>query len=104
MDERLYFTYERISPFLYPNPRNIKQLLTSMFFKEYKNSRLSDIPYTTEIIVKSIKNKDPTKMDYVLLKYRIINVDWEELRSIKDVNFDPKKFRLLDTTEKNYDE
>lgn len=104
MDERLYFTYERMAPFLYPNSRNIRQLLTSMFCNMYKNSRLSDIPYTTEIIVKSIKNKDPTKIDHILLKYRVINVDWEELRYIKDVMFDPKKFRLIDTTEKNYDE
>jgi hypothetical protein len=104
MNERLYFTYERIAPFLYPIPRNIRQILMRMFCGMYKNSKLSDIPYTTDIIVKSIKNKDPAKIDHILLKYRIINIDWEELRSIKDIIFDPKKFRFLDTTEKNYDD
>lgn len=104
MDNRLYFTYERMLPLKWPEPRNVKLILLKMFCNIYKNSYLSDIPYSTEIIVKSIKNKDPTKMDHILLKYKIVNVDWEELRSIKDVKFELKNFRWINTTEKNYDE
>lgn len=93
-----------MEPLRYPEPRDIKSKLMSIFCGINKNSMLSDIPYTTEIIVKSIKNKDPSKADYILLKYKVINVDWTDLRELKNVKFDPKKFRWINTTEKNYDE
>ena len=104
MNGRIYFTYERMEPFKYPEPRDIRAILQRKFCSVYKDSDVSNIPYSTEIVVKFIKSKDLNKADYTLLKYKIVNVDWEEIRNIKKVKFNLKNFRWLNLIEQNYEE
>lgn len=92
-----------MEPMHYPEPRDIKVQLMRKFNFLYKNCNISDIPYSTEIILKSIKNKDPSKLDHILLKYRIINTDWEELRHEKGVKYNSHDFRWIDTVEQNHE-
>ncbi len=103
MNERLYFTYERMEPKIYPEPHDIKSQLMKKFFYEYNNRPLSDILLSTEFVLKSLKPKDPKKIERPLLKYRIISEDWEDIRKNKQVIFNPKMFRFIDTTEQNYE-
>lgn len=104
MSDRIFFSYERMEPHRYPSPRGIKNMLYKNFCNMYKNTDISKIPLSTEFIVKSIKYKDTTKADYILLKYKVTNIDWEEIREIKGIKFNSKNFRWIDLTEKNYDE
>lgn len=104
MSDRLFFIYERMEPLRYPEPRDIRSILQRKYCGIHKGVDISDLPYSTEIIVKSIKAKDPSKADHILLKYKVINVDWEELRHEKNIKFDSSDFRWLNITEQNYDE
>lgn len=101
MTDRLYFTYERMEPKLYPEPHNIKTQLMKKFCYEYKDKPLSDISLSTEFVLKSLKQKDPTKSERPLLKYKIISEDWEDIRTNKKIMFTPNMFRFLDITEQN---
>ena len=103
MTDRLYFTYERLSPFVYTEPRDVKTQLMKKFCYEYKNRPLSDISLSTEFVLKSLKPKDPTKAERPLLKYKIISEDWEDTRTNKKIVFNPNMFRFLDITEQNYE-
>ncbi len=103
MTDRLYFTYERLSPFVYPEPHDVKNQLLKKFCYEYKNRPLSDILLCTEIVLKTLKPKDPTKAERPLLRYKIVSEDWEEIRTNKKTIFNPSMFRFLDMTEQNYE-
>jgi len=92
-DDRLYFVYERMEPFLYPEPRTVRIDLEKKLCYKYKDTKVSKIPLSTEIILKVLKPKDPTKADKILLKYKVVILDWEETREMKDVIFTKEMFR-----------
>jgi hypothetical protein len=104
MSDRIFFSYERMEPLKYPTPKDIRNILYKKFCYTYKNIDISKIPLSTEFIIKSIKYKDVTKADYILLKYKVTNIDWEDIREIKGEIFNPKNFKWMNITEKNYDE
>jgi len=58
---------------------------------------------STEIILKTLKFKDPAKAEKILLKYKVINVDWEDTRNMKDVIFNNKMFKWIKTEEVDYE-
>jgi hypothetical protein len=104
MEDKIFFTYERMEPFKYPSPRDLRSQLMVIICNMYKDIIIGKIPYSTEIVLKSIKSKDPEQPDKILLKYKIVSFDWEDLRHIKDVKFNKKMFKWLDLIEKNYDD
>jgi hypothetical protein len=103
MTDRLYFTYERMSPFVYREPHDIKTQLMKKFCYEYKNKPLSDISLSTEFVLKSLKPKDTTDVERPLLKYKIVSEDWEYTRTNKNIIFNPNMFRFFDIIEHNYE-
>jgi len=103
MTERIYFSYERMEPFRYPDPRDLRMQLSKQMCYKYKDCKISKIPLSTEIILKTIKPKDPAKAEIILLKYKVLNVDWEEVRNIKDTTFTSKMFRWQKAEEVDYE-
>ncbi len=103
MTDRLYFTYERLPPFLYREPRDIRNQLMGKFCYEYKDKPLSNILLSTEFVLKVIKSKDPSKTDKPILRYRIVSVDWEDIRTDKKTLFTRSMFKFLNTTDQNYE-
>ncbi len=103
MSEKLYFEYQRLEPLLYPAPRNIRSQLYMLMCKKYKDSKVSKIPLSTEIILKTLKFKDPTKADKILLKYQVVILDWEQTRNMKDVIFTNKMFKWIKNEEVDYE-
>jgi hypothetical protein len=104
MSDKILFSYERMEPRKYPEPRDIRMQLNKQICFKYKNKPLSDIPLSTEIILKTIKPKDPTKAEILLLKYKVCIEDWEETREMKDVIFNPKNFRWVKNPPPEYGE
>lgn len=98
MFKKIYFTYERIQPLSYPEPRTIRSDLSSIFIKKYKNKPLSSIPPSTTFTIKKIKNKP-------VLSYKIINLDWDSeinTRQIHDILFDSKMFEWAKNDEPDH--
>ena len=56
--DKIYFTYERMEPIRYPEPRDIRMILQKKCCSIYKDVNISNIPYSTEIIIKSIKSEN----------------------------------------------
>lgn len=80
---RIYIYYERIEPMAYPAPRDIRSLLHSKMCKIYKDEKISKIPLTTEITLKSLKFKNGTEKP--VLRYNVILNNWEETREDKEL-------------------
>jgi hypothetical protein len=98
MLKKIYFTYERLEPFTYPEPRTIRNDLATLFAKKYKNKPLSSIPHSTTFNVKKIKDK-------VVLSYKIINLDWDSeinTRQINDILFTSKLFEWAKNDEPDH--
>ena len=93
--DKIFFSYERMEPFKYPVPRDVRTQLLKKICTKYKDKPLSAIPLSTEIILKTIKPKDPSKAEILLLKYKIILEDWEEIRKIDNIMFNSKMFRWM---------
>ncbi len=94
MDGKIYFEYERMEPFKWPEPRDVRMQLEKNMLHKYKDQPISKITLSTEIILKSIKFKDGG-LEKPLLKYKVINIDWEETRGMKNVKFDRKMFKWI---------
>lgn len=82
---KLYFYYERMEPLKYPDPRDLRNQLRAKFNSIYKNKMIGNIPLSTEIVLKNIGQ-------IPVLKYKVIQIDWEEAREMKDVKYDSKMF------------
>ena len=93
--KRIYFEYERMEPFKWPEPRDIRTQLETRMFGKYKDSKISKIPLSTEFILKVIKAKSADQADKILLKYKVVNVDWEQTREMSDEVFDRKMFKWV---------
>lgn len=102
MNDKIYFTYERMEPVKWPAPRDLRSQLQREFVKKYKDKTLSKITLSTEIILKSIKPKDGGP-ERPLLKYKVINIDWEDTKKIDDIDFNSKMFRWM-REEQTYNE
>ncbi len=103
MSDKIYFMYERMEPQRYPEPRDIRSQLERYMIMKYKNESISKITLSTEFVLKSIKPKDGSP-ERPLLKYKVINLDWEDTREIKDINFDRKMFKWAKGDEQNYED
>jgi hypothetical protein len=90
-----------MEPFKYPEPRDIRSQLERRMTAKYRDQPISKITLSTEFILKSIIQKDGSP-EKPLLKYKVINVDWEETRETKDINFDKKMFRWIKNEEPEY--
>lgn len=101
MSDKIYFMYERMEPHRYPEPRDIRSQLEKRIVAKYKDQPISKITLSTEFILKSIIPKDGSA-ERPLLKYKVINVDWEDTREIKDINFDNKMFKWIKGDEPEY--
>lgn len=93
--------YERMDPFKYPEPRDIRNQLERRMINKYKDDPISKITLSTEFIIKSIKPKDGSP-ERPLLKYKVVNLDWEDTREFKNINFDRKIFRWAKEEEHEY--
>jgi len=102
MSDKLFFMYERMEPFKYPEPRDLRNQLERRMVAKYKGQPISKITLSNEFILKSIIPKDGSP-ERPLLKYKVINVDWEDTREIKDINFDSKMFRWMKNEEPDYE-
>jgi hypothetical protein len=102
MKDRIYFSYERMEPMKYPEQRDTRMKLTKYICDMYKNKPISDIPLSTEIILKTLKPKDPSKADIILLKYKVINEDWDNTRYDKDTIFINSLFKWVKEEEIDY--
>ena len=89
---KIYFVFERMDPFKWPEPRDIRSQLQKLITAKYKDKPISKITLSSEFILKSLKPKDGSP-EKPLLKYKVINQDWEETREIKDVIFNNNMFR-----------
>jgi hypothetical protein len=92
-----------MEPLKYPEPRDIRTQLEKRIVGKYKDQPISKITLSTEFILKSIKPKDGSP-ERPLLKYKVINVDWEDTREIEDIKFDKKMFKWVKGDEPNYDD
>jgi len=101
MSDKIYFAYERMEPFKYPDPRDLRSQLEKRIVAKYKDQPISKITLSTEFILKSIVPKDGSP-EKPLLKYKVINIDWEETREIKDLKFDRKMFKWIKDEEPDY--
>lgn len=99
--DKIEFTFERMEPFKWPQPRDIRTQLEKCMTKQYYDKPLSKITLSTEFILKSIKPKDGSP-ERPLLKYKVINLDWEDTREINDINFNKKMFRWVKDEEHDY--
>lgn len=95
--------YERMEPKRYPEPRDLRMQLEKHMMMKYRNKSLSEISLSTEIILKSIKPKNGGA-EIPILKYKVINVDWEDTRGIKDVIFEKKLFKWMKSEENDYED
>ena len=93
MSDKFYFEYERMSPFIYTQPRDIRMQLQKQICKLYNSEKVSEIPLSTEIILKYIKPKEENKANKILLKYKVVILDWEYTRTLKDLVFISKMFK-----------
>ena len=100
---KIFFEFERMEPFKYPEPRNIRNILSSKMCAKYNKCKISEIPLSTEFIIKSIKPKDPSKAEIIILKYRVINVDWDFHKDNHDI-FTSNMFRFLKNEEPIYED
>jgi hypothetical protein len=101
MSDKIYFAYERMEPFRYPEPRDIRSQLERHIIGKYKDQPISKITLSTEFVLKSIVPKDGSP-ERPLLKYKVINADWEDTREIKDIIFDRKMLRWMKGDEPEY--
>ena len=92
MSDKIYFIYERMEPKRYPEPRDFKQKLFAKVVNKYKNGPLNEIDESTEVVLKSLKPKDDMP-ERPILKYKVINIDWETTKDIKDIKFESKMFK-----------
>jgi hypothetical protein len=92
--QKIYFEYERMEPFKWPEPRDIRTQLEVRMCGKYKNCKVSKIPLSTEFVLKVIKAKTADQADKILLKYKVVNVDWEQVRELDEV-FDRKMFKWV---------
>lgn len=99
---KIYFEFERMEPFKYPEPRDIRSQLEKRMITKYVNKPISNITLSTEFILKSIIPKDGSP-EKPILKYRVINIDWDDTREIKDINFDRKMFKWMKNEEPDYE-
>jgi hypothetical protein len=90
-----------MEPFKWPEPRNIRSQLERLITTKYENEPLSKITLSTEFILKSLKPKDGSP-ERPLLKYKVTNVDWENTREVKNINFNRKMFRWIKNEEGDY--
>ena len=101
MADKIYFMYERMEPMMYPEPRDIRMQLEKRMIHKYKDQPVSKITLSTEFVLKSLTQKDGSP-ERPLLKYKIINVDWEDTRELKNVIFDRKMFKWAKAEEQDY--
>ena len=101
MSDKIYFTYERMEPYRYPEPRDIRSQLERHMTNRYKNESLSKITLSTEFILKNIVVKDGSP-ELPLLKYKVINLDWEDTRGFDNIIFDKKMFKWSKADLLNY--
>lgn len=101
MADKIYFTFERMEPFKWPEPRDIRTQLETRMTKKYNDEPISKITLSSEFVLKSIKPKDGSP-ERPLLKYKVINIDWEATREIEDVKFNKKMFRWVKSEEADY--
>lgn len=92
---KISFEFERMEPFKYPDPRDLRSQLKRKMCWIHNNKKISEIPLCTEIILKYLKSKNSEKPDRPLLKYKIINLDWEETKFIKTDKFSEKNFSWM---------
>lgn len=102
MADKIYFMYERMEPYKYPEPRDIRTQLEKNMISKYKNLPISKINQTTEFVLKSIIPKDGSP-ERPLLKYKVINLDWDDTRKIKDVKFEGRFFKWTKNEEPIYE-
>jgi hypothetical protein len=102
MSDKIYFMYERLTPLKYPEPRNLRSQLESHMAHKYKDQPISKITLSTEFVLKSIIPKDGSP-EKPLLKYKVLNVDWEDMRELKDLKFDKKMIRWVKNEEPDYE-
>ena len=103
MSDKIYFMFERMEPLKWPEPRDVRTQLQKLIVTKYKDKPISKITLSTEFILKSYKPKDGSP-ERPLLKYKVINEDWEQTREIKDVNFNNKMFRWVKGEEHDYED
>ncbi len=92
-----------MEPHKYPEPRDLRSQLERRFMAKYKDEPLSKITLSSEFVLKSLKPKDESS-GRPLLKYKIINLDWEDTREMKDIIFDRKMFRWTKGDEQDYED
>jgi hypothetical protein len=90
--DKIFFEFSRMEPFKWPEPRDIRIQLESLMIAKYKNVPVSKITLSTEFVLKSLKLKNGSP-EKPLLKYKVINIDWEDNRELKSIIFDKKMFR-----------
>lgn len=83
-----------MEPMAYPAPRDLRAQLQRAMCNRYKDTKVSKIPLSTEIILKTLKFKDPEKPEKPLLKYKVINNDWDLLQDLNDT-FDSRMFAWI---------
>jgi hypothetical protein len=93
--------YERMEPLKYPEPRDIRNQLERQIVNKYKDRPLSEITLATEVILKCIVPKDGSP-ERPLLKYKVINLCWEDVNTIKNINFNKKMFKWSKSEEVDY--
>lgn len=101
--DKIHFEFERMEPLLYPSPKNIRLELYKQMCIKYKDTKIYKIKLSTEIILKTIKFKDPIKAEKILLKYKVVNLDWESTRSDKTTLFNSKMLKWEKTEEIDYE-
>ncbi len=101
--KRIYFEYERMEPLRYPEPMDVRTILKRKMCGKYRDSKISKIPLSTEFILKVIKAKTADQADKILLKYKVVNVDWEETRDVKDEVFNENMFRWVKGNSGDYE-
>ncbi len=101
MSNKVFFEYERMEPFKYPEPRDLRMQLEKQMVSKYSGKELSKISFSTEFVLKSIKPKSGGA-EIILLKYRVINVDWEDTRELADIKFSKKMLKWVKNEEQDY--
>jgi hypothetical protein len=102
MSDKIYFTLERMEPKRYPEPRDIKKQLLFKMMNKYKGNPISSIDESTEFVLKSLKATE-SMPERPILKYRVLNIDWEDTRKITDVKFESRMFKWLNDAQ-NFEE
>ncbi len=102
MTDKIFFLFERMEPMKYPEPRDLRIQLQKRMMAKYKDQPISNITLSTEFILKSIKPKDGSP-EIPLLKYKVINVDWEDTRDANTIKFNNKMFKWTKAEEIDYE-